>query len=127
MQVLLHEPDAFIYAAREGDLADVSAVAGKAGWLLETHGSIVEHGDLLAKVQARLSPQDQAAMAQAQEELKALATRGEPMTSPAMRAVMDRIGALTRAAREIEPTKVTAMTPDECRQAVALVRSITPL
>lgn len=128
-QVLLAEPDAFIYTAREGELADVSVVAGHGGWVVETHGSIVEHGDLQQQVEAGLSPQQKAALQQAQQELSAAVARGQPLTSPPVQAIMDRIGALTRAGAGpgVKPTKVTSMTVDECRQAVALVRSIAPL
>lgn len=125
-QVLLAAPDAFAYRAQEGDLPDLSFVAGKAvggtTWIVETHGAKVEPGE----VKTDPTPQDAARMAQLQQQLTAAFARGEAPAGPAVRALMDELAAITArsAPRQVGPSKVTAMTPLECAQGIALVRSL---
>ncbi len=131
-QVLLTAPDAFAYQAQEGDLPDLSFVAGKAlgaaTWLVETHGSRVEHGDLAAQAEANMTAEDRARMAQVQRQLQDAFARGERPDGPVVRQLMDEIGAITARSmpKQVSPSRVTTLTPLECAQGVAVVRSIRP-
>jgi hypothetical protein len=127
-QVLLAAPDAFAYRAQEGDLADLSFVVGKAvggaTWLVETHGAKVEQGE----VRADPTPADAARLTQLQQQLAGAFARGEPPDGPVVRGLMDELATITaRAApKPVAPPKVTVMTPLECAQGIAIVRSLRP-
>jgi hypothetical protein len=131
--VLLAAPDAFVYSAKEGDLTDLSFVAGRrvgsVAWCVETHGSCVERADEEDAIQANLSPADRARLEETKRALAQAFARKEPATGPVVQGLMNTIAELTKKGtpKQRKPARVLAATVTECAQGIALVRSMRPL